>query len=279
MNINIGIIGYGNMGSAIAMQIKNDYKIFVFDKDKDKLTGLSDDIGIANDFADLLNKVDVVILAVKPQDFEVVLNGIKGYIKSKLIISIAAGITIRYIENIIDVARVVRAMPNIAVKTGNGVTCLSKGEFVSEDELDFAENLFDYLGETLRIEEKMMNAATAVSGSGPGFCYDMCESMGIDANNIDKFKRFVREKFIPLLKSAAQSVGFSPEETEFLAVNTGNGCISLLVGTKLSVSELKKQVTSKGGTTEAGLEVLHRGGSLEDAVKAAKKRAEELSKG
>ncbi len=279
MKERIGIIGYGNMGGAIAMQIKNDYKIFVFDKDKDKLTGLSDDIGIANDFVDLLNKVDVVILAVKPQDFEVVLNGIKGYIKSKLIISIAAGITIRYIKSIIDFARVVRAMPNIAVKTGNGVTCLSKGEFVSEDELDFAENLFDYLGETLRIEEKMMNAATAVSGSGPGFCYDMCESMGIDANNIDKFKRFVREKFIPLLKSAAQSVGFSPEETEFLAVNTGNGCISLLVGTKLSVSELKKQVTSKGGTTEAGLEVLHRGGSLEDAVKAAKKRAEELSKG
>ncbi len=278
MKERIGIIGFGNMGEAIAAQIKNDYKVFVFDNDKDKVAGLSD-IGIANDIIDLLNKVDVVILAVKPQDFEVVLNEIKGHIKSKLIISIAAGITIRYIANIIDIARIVRAMPNIAVKTGNGVTCLSKGEFASEEDFDFTENLFDYLGETLRIEEKMMDVATAVSGSGPGFCYDMCESRGVDTSNIDEFKKFVREIFMPLLKSAAQSAGFSLKEAEFLSVNTGNGCISLLVGTKLSVSELKKRVTSKGGTTEAGLEVLHKGGSLGDAVKAAKKRAEELSKG
>ncbi len=278
MNINIGIIGYGFMGQAIARQLKNDYKVYVFDKDKEKLTDLFG-INTANDSVDLLDKVDVVILAVKPQDFDIVLNEIKAYIKSKLIISIAAGITIKYIESIIDIARVVRAMPNIAVKTANAVTCLSKGEFVSEDELDFAENLFDYLGETLRIEEKMMNAATAVSGSGPGFCYDMCESRGLGAGNIDEFKKFVRESFVPLLKAAAQSVGFSPYEAEFLSLNTGNGCSSLLVETKLSVSELKKQVTSKGGTTAAGLEVLHKGGSLEDAVKAAKNRAEELSKG
>ncbi len=278
MNIAIGVIGYGNMGQAIARHLESAYKIYVFDKDKAKLTGLSDE-DTALDIADLLNKVDVVILAVKPQDFEAVLNEMKRDIKSKLIISIAAGITIRYIESIIDVAKVVRAMPNIAVKTGNGVTCLSKGEFVSEDDFDFAENLFDYLGETIRIEEKMMNAATAVSGSGPGFCFDMCESMGIDADNIDEFKRYVRENFVPLLKSAAQSVGFSLSEAEFLSVNTGNGCSSLLMETKLSVSELKRQVTSKGGTTEAGLEVLHKGGSLEDAVKAAKKRAEELSRG
>lgn len=277
MNERIGIIGFGNMGQAIVMQLKSAYKIYVFDKDKEKLNYLAD-IDTANDSVDLLSKVDVVILAVKPQDFEAVLNEIKGHIKNKLIISIAAGITISYIANIIDIARIVRAMPNIAVKTGNGVTCLAKGEFASEEDFDFAENLFDYLGETIRIDEKMMDAATAVSASGPGFCYDMCESQGVGTSNIDEFKKFVREIFVPLLKAAAQSAGFSPKEAEFLSVNTGNGCSSLLVGTKLSVSELKKQVTSKGGTTAAGLEVLHRGGSLEDAVKAAKKRAEELSK-
>ncbi len=278
MDINIGIIGYGNMGQAIARQLKSAYKIYVFDKDKEKLSGLAD-IDTANDSVDLLSKVDVVILAVKPQDFSGILNEIKGDVKSKLIISIAAGITIKYIQSIIDIARLVRAMPNIAVTTGNGVTCLSKGDFVSEDELDFAENLFDYLGETIRIEENMMDAATAVSGSGPGFCYDMCEKRGLGAGNIDEIKKFIRESFVPLLKSAAESVGFSPEEAEFLSANTGNGCNSLLVKTRLSVQELKNQVTSKGGTTEAGLEILHKGGSLEDAVKAALKRAKELSKG
>lgn len=278
MDINIGIIGYGNMGQAIARQLNSAYKIYVFDKDKEKLTGLSG-IDTVNDSVDLLSKVDVVILAVKPQDFSGILHEIKGYLKNKLIISIAAGITIKYIQSIIDISKVVRAMPNIAIKTGNGVTCLSKGDFVSEDEMDFAENLFDYLGETIRIEEKMMDAATAVSGSGPGFCYDLCEKKGLGAGNIDEIKKFVHETFVPLLKSAAESVGFNPEEAEFLSVNTGNGCNSLLVKTGFSFQELKKQVTSKGGTTEAGLEVLNKGGSLEDAVKAAKKRAEELSKG
>jgi len=273
----IGIIGFGNMGAAIAEQLKNDYQIFVFDKDKGKTENCSGILAV-KDSAELLSQADIIILAVKPQDFDGILNEIKGFSGNKLIISIAAGISTEYIEKTLGIVRVVRAMPNIAARTGDGVTCLSNGRFATEEDFDSTEDIFEYLGETKRIEEGLMNAATAVSGSGPGFCYDEIERRNIDTNNIDDFRRFVHEQFVPSLKSAAEGVGFSPQEAEFLSVITGNGCIGLFVKTKLPIAELKKQITSKGGTTEAGLEVLHKGGSLEEAVKAALKRAKELSR-
>lgn len=273
----IGIIGFGNMGSAIVSQIKNDYRVFVFDKEKNRTDALSD-VSVTKTSEELFNKSDIVLLAVKPQDFEAVLNEIKGYIHDTLLISIAAGITTGYIEKILGVVRVVRAMPNIAVKSGEGVTCLAKGSFAAIEDLDFAENLFDYLGETIIIEEQMMNAATAISGSGPGYCFDLMRSRKVDARNIDEVKKFVKETFVPLLTRAALSVGFNPQQAEFLAVSTGNGCIGLLKKTECTFPELIKQIASKGGTTEAALEVLHQGGSLDEAVKAALQRAEQLSK-
>lgn len=277
MNKTIGIIGFGNMGRAIGQQLKGDYQVLCFDQDSSKTEDLSQ-IKAAGAVEDLVNKAQVLILAVKPQDFDSVLNQIKGPIQDKLIISIAAGITTEHIEKTLGFARVIRAMPNIAAKIGEGVICLSKGKFATEEDFDFAENLFDYLGDAKRIEEAMMDAATAVSGSGPGFCFALSQSQNIDAANIEEFRRFVKNIFIPGLKQAAEDVGFSKEEAEFLAIRTGNSCIGLIVKTKSSAEELRMQVTSKGGTTEAGLEVLRNGGSLTEAVKAAKKRAGELSK-
>jgi pyrroline-5-carboxylate reductase len=277
MNTTIGIIGFGNMGSAIAEQLKRDYQILCFDKDSTKTEDLPR-IRVAKGIEDLVKRTEVIILAVKPQDFDPVLGSMKGLAKDKLIISIAAGITTDYIEKMLGPVRVIRAMPNIAAKIGEGVICLSKGRFASEEDFDLAENLFDYLGESKRIEEEKMDAATAVSGSGPGFCFALSQSQRIDTGNIEEFSKFVRETFIPSLRQAAESVGFSREEAEFLSVNTGNSCIGLLVKTKLPAEELKAQVTSRGGTTEAGLEVLRNGGSLTEAVLAAKKRAQELSR-
>jgi pyrroline-5-carboxylate reductase len=106
----------------------------------------------------------------------------------------------------------------------------------------------------------------------------LLEANNIDVSNIDSVWKFVKEVFIPRLKQAALSIGFSKEQAEFLAVNTGNSSVGLLIKTKLSTAELKQQVASKGGTTEAALAVLHNGGSLEEAVKAALTRADELSK-
>jgi len=272
----IGIIGFGNMGSAIAESIKSRYKVFVFDKDKNK-TAVLKDIIVTNSIGELCAGADTLILAVKPQDFDVVLGEIKPCpnLADKLFISIAAGVNTSYIEKTLGIARVVRVMPNMAIKIGQGISCLSKGKFATEEDFDSTEELFDYMGKTLRIEEEKMAAATAVSGSGPGFYFDIIESILVGNKNPEEFKK----EFIISLTKAAEESGLNHEEGVFLASGTGNACQLLLIKTKLPPSELKKQITSKGGTTEAGLEKLQ--GSIEhlaEAVEAAKKRAEELSK-
>lgn len=271
----IGIIGYGNMGSAIAERIKSKYKVFVFDKDKNK-TAILKGIVVANSIGELCKMADMLIFAVKPQDLDAVLSEIKScpHLADKLFISIAAGINTSYIEKRLGDVRVVRVMPNMAIKIGQGISCLSKGKFPTEGDFDFTKGLFDYMGKTLRIEEEKMAAATAVSGSGPGFYFDIIESILADNKNPEEFTR----EFINSLTKAAEESGFKPEEAFFIASGTGNACQLLLSKTTMSPSELKKQITSKGGTTLAGLDALHATGSLIEAVKAAKKRAEELSK-
>ncbi len=270
MNKKIGIIGFGNMGSAIAERLKAKYQIFVFDKDANKIKNISG-LEICEEIKDLIERVDTIILAVKPQDFGNLLNEIKDSVKGKLIISIAAGITTQYMENRLGEVKAIRVMPNMPAKIGKGMTCLCRGEFTTDDDLNFSQKLFDKLGKTLILNEDMMDAATAVSGSGPGFYFDIIESR-------QGRREKILQEFIFSLTEAAKSIGFSPEEATLLSSTTGNASEMLIEQTKLSPVELKKQITSKGGTTEAGLEVLHKGGSLKEAVKAALKRAKELSK-
>ena len=269
----IGMIGCGNMGSAICQRLKDFYDLAVFDKDANKTNKLTD-INVASNIADLAKKSDVIILAVKPQDFDNLLADIKNYIKDKLLISIAAGITTNYIEKKISNVRVIRVMPNMPAKIGKGMSCLCKGKVATEDDLNFVKQLFDNLGETLILNEDMMDAATAISGSGPGYLYYLSEN-----KSMDEIKKFANEVFISSLRASAESIGFSLKQADILARTTVLGGIALIEQTKLAPSELKKQIASKGGTTEAGLEVLHKGGSLKDAVRAALKRAKELSRG
>lgn len=277
MKKKIGIIGFGNMGSTLAQNLKSQserYEVWVSDKDKGRLVNIPG-INIARTNQELADSVDVILLAIKPQEFETVMPEIKGQIKGQVIISIAAGITIDYIEKHLGDVKVVRAMPNMAARVGQGVTCLCKGKFASESDFYLAQRLFYSLGKTIRIEESMMNAATAVSGSGPAYFFDFIESKGIDYNDIPEK---IKQDFINSLEKAARAIGFNIAEAAFLANATVNGSEALIKTTNISPFELKKQITSKGGTTEAALEVLHKGGSLEEAVKAALKRAQEVSK-
>jgi pyrroline-5-carboxylate reductase len=273
MDKKIGIIGFGNMGSVIAERIKGKYKVVVFDKDKEKTKSLTE-IKVANTVLELIENTDVVILAVKPQDFDIVLSQIKDYAKDKLIISIAAGITTDYIENRLGGPRVVRVMPNLPAKIGKGMICLCKGKHTKKRELDFTQQLFDNLGSTLNVKEGLMNAVTALSGSGPGYLYEWAQG-----KTMKEVRKYMKSVFIPSLRASAQGLGFSLEEARILAEATGEGSVVFLEKSGLLPVQLKNQVASKGGTTEAGLEVLRSGGSLQDAVKAALKRAKELSRG
>lgn len=271
---DIGILGFGAMGSAIAERLPSVYTLWTFDKDKNKTQNLTG-IQSAASPVDLVHTVGTLILAVKPQDFDTTLSEIKGTVIKKLIISIAAGIPTGYIEKFLGDVRVIRVMPNMPAKIGEGVSCLCKGKFAKDEDLLFSQELFDRLGKTLILNEKMMNAATAVSGSGPGYYFDIIER---NRQAYEKEPQRLLNDFIASLSQAAEGIGFSRAQAKFLAENTAKGSQKYLTTTGISPDEAKKQIISKGGTTEAGLEALHRTGSLEEALKAAVARAEKLAK-
>lgn len=268
----IGIIGCGNMGSAIILALRPRYSIWAFDKDVKRTKDIKG-INIADNAIDLVGKAETVILAIKPQDFELLLGQVKEYIMKKLIVSIAAGISTRYLESRLGKVRIVRVMPNLPAKIKKGITCLCKGSYSDNTDLIFVQGLFSNLGQTMLIKEELMNAATAISGSGPGFFYRLIQS-----EEKNELYDYAQRTFIPALSASAEQIGFSNKQADLLARETTMGSIALFISSGLSPLELERQVASKGGTTEAGLSQLHGIDSLSTATAAALKRAEELSR-
>lgn len=275
MNDTLGMIGYGNMGMAIAERLKADYALTVFDKDKDKLIAAKG-VSVAKNISELLSKSDSLILAVKPQDFDPVLRELKGKVEDTLVISIAAGISTARIEKALGDVRLIRVMPNLGAKIGESVTCICKGRFADDSDLEFVDELFGRIGCTRNIDESMMDAATAISGSGPGYIFDYLDKEKIDPKNIPEHTRFTLRM---RLEKAAEAVGFDREDAVYLATNTANACMIVVAKVGIPAAQLRDQVASKGGTTEAGLAVINKGGTWEEAAQAALKRAKELSKG
>lgn len=267
--LKVGIIGFGNMGRAIAFGARALFEVSVFDKDKEKLV---DCLGLKarTQVADLINNSDCIILAVKPQDIDSVLKEIKASFKEQLLISIAAGISTKSITRQLGIAaRIIRIMPNMPAQIGEGVSFLYKTESATVKDMDLAWQLFSCLGLVLAVDdEKKINAATAVSGSGPAF---FCDYIKEGANADLK-----RDEFIRKLSAAAAGIGFDQQEAKVISEKTIDGTIAMIKKMNLTCEELIKKVASKGGTTEAGLKVLQNGGTLEEAVKAALARAEEL---
>ncbi len=270
----IGIIGFGNMGQAIADRIKSKYEVFVFEKDREKtkgLTGITVSLGISQ----LLKQSESIILAVKPQDFGQVITELKGSVQGKLIISIAAGITTGYIEKSLGQPRVVRVMPNLAVKVGKSTTSICKGAFAASSDIKLARRLFKYLGKVFILTEDMMDAATAIAGSGPAYIFYDMEIKKIDSLKIPKA---LMTEYIKKLMDAAMEVDFDPKTSLALSIDTAASSVGLLAQTGKTPAQLRKMITSPGGTTEAALKVIINGGSWSEAAVTAKKRARELSK-
>lgn len=263
--LRVGIIGFGNMGFAIAERVKASYKLVVFDKDSAK-TAAADGFEAAGSIKNLIEKAEVLILAVKPQDFDGLLEELSVNIKKQLVISIAAGITTAYIEKRLENARVIRVMPNMPAQIGHGVSGLCKGKYSNEQDFSLALDLMSRIGLAIVFDnEDWINKITAVSGSGPAFyCH--------------YFKAGKEDEFADDLTQSAINIDFDSILARSIAEKTRDGTQRLLMEKGWTCEELTKRVASKGGTTEAGLEELRRGGSLDDAVKAALKRAKELSK-
>jgi len=238
----ISIIGAGNMGMAIASRIKG--RVLLSDKNK----RISDNITVAR-------RSNIIILAVKPQDIGEVLKEIKPYVKEKLIISIAAGVTTFSIEKALPGARVIRVMPNMPAMVGKGISAVSRGRFAARRDLKIVFRIFSNLGEAIEVKEKMMDAVTAVSGSGPAYYF----------------------LFTHLLAKAAEVSGLEKTIALKLARATFIGAAEVIKSSKLSTEELVKKVASKGGTTEAALKVFKQE-KLEAIIKKAVKQAAHRSK-
>lgn len=238
----IGIIGAGNMGMAIASRIKG--KALLSDKNK----RISDNVTVTR-------RSNIIILAVKPQDIEEVLKEIKPYVKEKLIISIAAGVTTFSIEKVLPGTRVIRVMPNMPAMAGKGISAVSCGKFAARRDLKIVFRIFSNLGEVIEVKEKMMDAVTAVSGSGPAYYF----------------------LFTYLLAKAAEASGLQKTIALKLARATFIGAAEVIKASKLSTEELVKKVASKGGTTEAALKVFKQE-KLEAIIKKAVKQAAHRSK-
>jgi len=269
----IGILGYGNMGSAIGQGIKGKYAVNVFDKDPRKIKD-AEGVSLVGSIEELIEKSQAVILAVKPQDFEEILSKIKDLCKGKLIISIAAGIAISYLEKYLGEVKIVRVMPNIAAKIAEAETALCKGKYAGEDDLNLAKEIFNCVGKTWIIEENLMNSATAVIGSGPAYiCYDM----EINKYSPKNLPEEIKKKYIVKLTEAAEAVGFDSATASSFATASTTSTLNLCAATG-SPAKLREQITSKGGTTEKAIEVLRGGGSWIEAARSAAKRAVALAK-
>lgn len=204
-------------------------------------------------------KSDIVVLSVKPQSMDELLEAIAPAIDhSKLVISIAAGVPIAAIARKLGAGvRIVRTMPNTPALVGAGATALARGAHATDADLEQARALFQAVGTTVVVEEPLLDAVTGLSGSGPAFVF-----LAIEA-----------------LADGGVKVGLARPVAMALAAQTVLGSAKLVLETGEHPGRLKDQVTSPGGTAIAGVHALEQGGlraALMAAVEAATKRSKEL---
>jgi len=276
----IGFIGAGNMGEAlvgalIKSNITEPKYIYASDASEKKLKNMSKEYGIhiRKDNSKLFLECDIIILAVKPQQMSQVLSEISGNVddklsRKKLIISIAAGVSIRRLEDLLykrlneknqKKLPIVRVMPNTPALVLAGISGMSANKFTSRNDINVSKTILESAGEVIEFDEKDLDAVTAVSGSGPAYVFYFIESM----------------------ITGGTKAGLSLKNSEKLTLETVKGAVKLLEESNDSAETLRKKVASPGGTTEAALRVLEKTSvkaSIVKAIAAAKKRSKELRK-
>ena len=265
----IGMIGTGNMGSAIlrgivdASYVKAS-QIIAFDASSRRMNELEEDIPgiqLARDCLEVAEKADLIILAVKPIYVKDVIGEIHSALNGKAVLSIAAGWTVNMLENALygTSATYMRVMPNTPALVGEGMTALCDNTTFSKEDFNYAKGIFDSIGKTKVLPERLFDGVVAVSGSSPAYVYMMIEAMA-DAAVKEGIPR------VYAYEMAAQSV-------------LGSALMVLSSGTHPAA--LKDAVCSPGGTTIEAVEELERKGfraAIMDAMDACARKSRELSK-
>ncbi|MDD5069108.1 MAG: pyrroline-5-carboxylate reductase [Candidatus Omnitrophica bacterium] len=257
----IGIIGYGNMGQALAKALLAETKVpvQVYDKKKLKKTELKG-VSLCENPAALIKSSGVVVLAIKPQDVSDFLKeqGSVFLKKKNLLITIVAAIPTTVYEKYVDKIRVIRVMPNLAAKISQSVSFLSKGRYASLDDFKTAKKIFSVVGEAFEIKESFIDKVTSITGSGPGYVYFFMNS----------------------LYQTALEMGFNKKQAKEMVRLTFSGAVNLSACSDKEFSLLMSEVTSPGGTTEAGLNIFKKNKLdkiIAQGVESAYLRAKELS--
>lgn len=264
----LGVMGAGKMGSALVRGILkagvlSADKITASDVDRDLLSTLKKeaDVKTTSDNSVVVKSTEIVLLALKPDMIRPVLMEVKGHLtKEHLLVSIAAGVSIKAIEEVVGVeARIVRVMPNTPALIGYGAAAFSPGKKATRQDIEDVKAILEAVGVAVELPEKHIDAVTGLSGSGPAFVFMVIEA----------------------LADGGVKMGLPRAVAMQLAAQTVLGAAKMVLETKKHPGELKDQVASPGGTTIAGIAALERAGlraALIEAVEAATKRSIELGK-
>ncbi len=264
----IAFLGGGNMAEALirgmlAADVVEADRLIVNDVSPERLEHLRKNYGIVvqKSQKEAVAQADIVILAVKPQVIDAVLAKIAPVAdRNKLVISIAAGVTIERIESVLkNGPRVVRVMPNTPALVLAGAAGLAGGSSATQEDLALARQIFVAVGRAVIIEEKLMDAVTGLSGSGPAYVFTIIEA----------------------LADAGVKAGVPRTVALELSAQTVFGAAKMVLETGEHPGKLRDMVTSPGGTTIAGLHELEKGklrATLMNAVEAATNRSKELGR-
>src|SRR4249919_3740432 len=269
MASKVAILGTGTIGEALLRGLlsggwREPSEIVVTVRDEERARELAERYGVeaTTSNADAVSGAALVVIAVKPQDFEVLLGEIGGLLTpEQTVLSVAAAIPTAQIEaRLAPGVPVVRAMPNAPALVHEGIAGICAGAHAGDEHLDVAEEVLTHLGAVVRVPENYMDAVTAVSGSGPAYFALLAEAM-IEAGIL---------------------LGLGRETSTQLVVQTMLGTAKLLRDEKMHPVELREAVTSPGGTTIRAVRELERAGvraAFLNAIQAAMERSQELAEG
>ncbi len=267
MEYKLGVIGVGHMGEAllrgvIESQCLPHNAIVAYDPVRKREQVLAMEFGIlCAENNTIPGSCPHVVLAVKPQVMPEVLTEIRPVVREDAtVISIAAGITTAYIDELLGgTGHIVRVMPNTPMCVGAGVAAVARGPRATPEDVHWAQRLFASGGLAVVMDETLMDAVTGLSGTGPAYLFYLVEAM----------------------VAAAQAEGMDPDVAEMLATQTCIGAARLLSKTKERPEELRAAVATPGGTTERAMQLLDGAGVKDkfiEAVRAATRRSRELGK-
>lgn len=261
MKYELGFIGCGNMGGALAVAAKKSIsaqKIALFDKNEQKLAALAEAVGAnALSLSETVQNSRFLVLGVKPQDYPALAKEISPYLNGQVLISMAAGVSIAAVKNEFGNLPVIRIMPNTPAKVGRGMILYATDGVSEQEEQDFLA-AFAAAGVIDKLAEEKIDAASALSGCGPAFCY----------------------LFLQSLADGAVECGLSPDKAQLYAAQTMLGAAQMVL-TYGEPIKRKDEVCSPGGTTIEGVKALEQAdmhGVAVSAVKASYHRTLELKK-